>query len=142
MKRTLINGNWIEYSYKDGWTGKPDEVDRERISIYVSEGYREGEIFTVDHSGKGKHHSGWWKLRVKKVRKPRLKIRSVDVHCDGSPDRVLLLDEGQDFTALYRAFNKQDHPVTNKDWMGFTEFMEANKVKILSQVNNYLDEYL
>jgi len=43
----------------------------------------------------------------------------------------VLLDEGQDFQALYSEFNEQDAPDTNEEWLGFTDFMVSKGVKVL-----------
>lgn len=68
------------------------------------------------------------------VRPAAPKIRKVWL--DRNDDEfVLLLDDGtRNLDALLRKFNKQDNPQENPDWMGFTKFMEHNRVIVMDRV--------
>ena len=65
-----------------------------------------------------------------------VKVRLAKLYEDEDADAVeVLLDEGQDFPALYREFNGQDDP-SNEDWLSFTDFMKSKGVKLVECEND------
>lgn len=70
-----------------------------------------------------------------------LRLISVKLYRDEDTAPITLVNEGQNFEALFRAFNKQDQPDTNPDCLGFTDFMKANGVKVVEDVNHECLEY-
>ena len=71
-----------------------------------------------------------------------LKLISVYMERDDADEiPTILINEGQKFAKLFKAFNKQDKPDTNPDWMGFSAFMKANGVKVVEDFEQERLEY-
>ena len=51
----------VEYEYMDNFEGELNECDIEEITKFITEGYREGEIYTLDPDNQDLTHRGWWK---------------------------------------------------------------------------------
>ena len=58
-----------------------------------------------------------------------MKVRVAFLYED-SDAFCVLLDEGQDFHALYEQFNEQDYPNV-QECLGFTDFMESKGVTVI-----------
>ena len=70
----------------------------------------------------------------------RVRLAYVDEEDD---DPVVLLDEGQDFKALFVEFNRLDTMYVHGegDYTGFTDFMESKGVTIVDHTSHSVDWY-
>lgn len=74
-----------------------------------------------------------------------MKVRLVHLY-EADMIEAVLLDEGQDFPALYAEFNAQDGAMcderdedgpAHRAWLSFTSFMESRGVKIVDHEDDH-----
>lgn len=59
-----ILGHAVAYSYRDGYAGGMDALDKDHIAHMIGkEGYHCGEFSTADPQDPRKDHVGWWEIQ-------------------------------------------------------------------------------
>lgn len=71
-----------------------------------------------------------------------MRVRLAYLYHDGETADAVLVDEGQDFDALYREFNRIDQAYLNGtgEYIGFTDFMESKGVKVIEFQEDHVPE--
>lgn len=83
------------------------------------------------------------RLDIQKWRSKRIKTTHViDLYGDGDVIVLVQCDKNQRIGKLLTAFNKQDHPDTDPNALGFKDFMLSKGVTILKAKFHDLNHYL